>query len=303
MIDIVVPTYARSSILPQALKTVQDQVFQNWHCWIAEDGATTETREAVRPFLSDDRFSYIPGIHAGTPAIPRNRALLQGSAPYVSFLDDDDLWLPEKLEKQFEFMESHPDCVLLGCNAFLWSGKDSWNASLPLYFTKAPFGRIYYKALVRDNYLVNSTVLLRRSVLKRAGLLNETMLPAIGEDYEWWLRIGACGEIWLMPEPLVTYRVSLSSSIGSSLKGDRRRNYEIKARIYSFALKGAGATPSPLSRPEYAHYAALCRYERDFYEAGPRFGGRILFAIRSVLRRTFFPTAGLSGLLMEFISM
>jgi glycosyltransferase involved in cell wall biosynthesis len=237
--------------------------------------------------LEDERFRYLPGSTAGTPATPRNRAILEGNGPYVAFLDDDDLWLPEKLERQIGFMKSHPSCVLLGCNAFLWAGTGAWNPSLPLYFRKAPFGRVAYKALVRDNCFINSSVIVRRDVLQKSGLLNEALLPPIGEDYDLWLRIGVLGEAWLMPEPLVVYRVWPSSSIGSRSTSDRRRNYETKARIYSSALSGTGDIPSPLSYPENAEFAAACRYERDFYLAGPRCGGRLMYLIKVAIKKYF----------------
>ena len=108
LVDIIVPTYNRAEVLPKTLKSVQQQTFFDWRCFIAEDGETPETLAAVAPFLKDDRFVYLPGMHAGTPAAPRNRAIRQGSAPLIAFLDDDDLWLPEKLETQLSFMDQHP---------------------------------------------------------------------------------------------------------------------------------------------------------------------------------------------------
>ncbi len=287
VVDVIIPTRNRPALLPEALKSVQNQRYTHWRCWIAEDGETKETLDAVYPFLEDKRFRYLPGSTAGTPAAPRNRAILEGNSPYVAFLDDDDLWLPEKLEKQIDFMKSRPSCILLGCNAFLWAGTGVWNRSLPLYFRKAPFGQVAYKTLVRDNCFINSTVIVQRAVLQKSGPLNEAFLPPIGEDYDLWLRIGVLGEAWLMPDPLVVYRVWPSSSIGSRSKPDRRRNYEIKARIYSAALSGSGCIPSPLSFPENAGFAAACRYERDYYLAGPRCGGRLMFLIREAAKKYF----------------
>ena len=109
-VDVIVPTYKRYEILRETLAAVQDQTYSNFICWISEDGETGETQEAVRPFLTDRRFIYLSGPHAGSPASPRNRAMKKGESPFIAFLDDDDLWLPDKLATQVAFMQEHQDC-------------------------------------------------------------------------------------------------------------------------------------------------------------------------------------------------
>jgi len=97
-VDIIITTYKRYDLLREALKSVVNQSYPHWKCWIAEDGESKETYETVKPFLTDDRFKYLPGMHAGFPAVPRNRAIKQGNSKIIAILDDDDLWLPNKLE-------------------------------------------------------------------------------------------------------------------------------------------------------------------------------------------------------------
>lgn len=270
MVDIIVPTYNRTDLLPETLKSVRDQGFSNWRCWIAEDGETKETLDAITPFLKDPRFIYVPGEHAGFPAAPRNRAILQGKAPYIAVLDDDDLWLPQKLERQMAFMESHPGCVLLGTNAFVWDGVKPWNIS-PRYFKSEVLGKIHYRALFRQNYIILSSALVRRAALEQSGLFNERLNPPISEDYELWLRIGVLGEIWVLPEPYTVFRQTPLTYYSNP---DRRQKYQIAAGIFESVLRGVDNTPSPLSCPEHKQLAAACRRERDFYRAGPRFLGR-----------------------------
>ncbi|MBU4462428.1 MAG: glycosyltransferase, partial [Proteobacteria bacterium] len=282
-VDIIVPTYNRSDLLPETLKSVQDQTFSNWQCWIAEDGETKETLDAIKPFLEDDRFKYLPGKHAGFPATPRNRAIRKGNALYVALLDDDDLWLPEKLERQVEFLKSHPNCVLLGCNAFCWTGTGKWDES-PLYFKKNILGKIRYKELLYKNYIVHSSAMLQRTAIEQAGLYNETLNPPIGEDYELWLRMGVLGEIWVLAEPYTIYRETPQTYY---LKLDRRQNYQAAANIYEATLSGVGNKPSPLSYPENAHFADACRRERDFYLAGPRFLGRFRHKLTQKIKNIF----------------
>lgn len=282
-VDIIIPTYNRNDLLPETLKSVQDQSFSNWRCWIAEDGETKETLDAIKPFLEDDRFIYLPGEHAGFPATSRNRAICKGNAQYVAILDDDDLWLPEKLERQIKFLKSHPNCVLLGCNAFCWQETGKWDES-SLYYKKSNVEKINYKALLRQNYIIHSSAMLERTALEQTGLYNEILNPPIGEDYDLWLRIGVLGEIWVLPEPYVVFR---KTPLTYYSKLNRRQNYQAAANVFEAALKGAGDIPSPLSYPENAHLAMACRRERDFYLAGPRFLGRFRHELASKIKTIF----------------
>jgi len=284
-VDIIIATYNRAKLLIETLKSVVDQTYPHWRYWIAEDGETKETLDAVKPFLQDNRFIYLPGKHTGSPAAPRNRAIHQGDATFIAFLDDDDLWLPEKLERQAEFMEQNPDCVLLGTNAFCWSGAGNWKNLTQLYFQKKRnFGQISYELMVKDNYLILSSAMIRRTVLEQSGLFNETLSPPIGEDYGLWLRIGSLGEIWVIPEPLVVYRKSFSIYYPQL---DRHEKYQMRAKLLDSALRGVGGIPSPLSYPENERLAAACRYERDFYRAGPRFLGRLRHEMALKIKGSF----------------
>ncbi|MCD6486786.1 MAG: glycosyltransferase family 2 protein [Syntrophobacterales bacterium] len=282
-VDIIIATYNRPKFLKEALESVAGQTYSNWTCWIVEDGETGETFEAVKPFLEDDRFKYLPGEHVGFPAAPRNRGIRMGNARYVAILDDDDLWLPEKLGKQVGFLDSYPDCVLLGCNAFRWTGTGKWD-ECPLYFKKNIKEKIKYTELLRQNYLIHSSAILRRTALEQAGLYNESLNPPIGDDYELWLRVGVLGEICAFPEPYVVFR---QTPLTYYSKLDRSQNYQAAANVFEAALRGAGDMPSPLSYPENAHFADACRRQRDFYRAGPRFGGRLRHELMSKIKTIF----------------
>jgi glycosyltransferase involved in cell wall biosynthesis len=286
-VDIIIPTYNRASLLPETLKSVQAQTHEDWLCWIAEDGDSPETREAVRPFLIDKRFTYLPGKHIGYPAAPRNRAIRQGSAQFVAFLDDDDLWLPDKLEIQVKFLMHNEACVFVGTNAFRWNGNGP-KENAPIYHQKISFGLIPYEKLVQENVFIISSVLARRESLLQAGPFNETITPPIGEDYELWLRLGAMGETWMLANPLLIYRETAPSYYAKTMA--RKAKYQLRADIYSAALQGTADFPSPLATPEKKHYADLCRAERDFYHAGPRFMNRL----RRAVSRKLKPIAALS---------
>lgn len=259
--------------MQEALKSVANQSYPYWKCWIAEDGESEETYDVVKPFLQDNRFAYLPGIHAGFPAVPRNRAIRQGNALYIALLDDDDFWLPKKLEYQVNFLKNHPDCVVLGCNGFLWQGTGDIDKS-PLFIEREKLlGKITYNDFVNQNCINCSAIVFQRNAAQSAGLFNESPSLQPGQDYELWLRMGALGEIWNLAEPLAVCRETPSTHYEK--KPDRRDKYRSFANIYTYALEGVEGIPSPLSYPENAHLAEICRRERDFYLAGPKFLGRL----------------------------
>jgi GT2 family glycosyltransferase len=222
-------------------------------------------------------------MHAGFPAVPRNRAIKQGNSKIIAILDDDDLWLPNKLECQIDFLKDHPECILLGCNAYFWDGTDNWNKS-PLYFKKERLGKISYYKLLSQNYLIHSSLIFSRKAVEQSGLYNERLDPPIGEDYELCLRVGALGEIWSLPDPYVVYRQTPSTFYK---KLDRRDSYRAAVNVFESVLNGVDNVVSPLSYPENAHLAAACRNQRDFYLAGPRFMGRLRYEVLSKIKQFF----------------
>jgi GT2 family glycosyltransferase len=281
-VDIVIPTYNRRAELAQCLESVRDQTFRHWRCWIAADGEAEATREAVGPFLADERFALLPAPHTGLPAVGRNRGVARGGAKYVAFLDDDDLWLPEKLETQVRYLEEHPDCALLASNALSWTGGGPWDRSLPSYHPRPALGSIPYETLARDNPIVNSSAICPRAVLDRAGPLDEDPELRAFEDYGLWLRVGALGDVYVAPEPLVVYRNAPETSIRSQT--DLRRLDRTMARVHSSALRGAGGVASPLSAPENRACAQACRAQRDRYRAGSAGAVRRLLTAEGLAR-------------------
>jgi glycosyltransferase involved in cell wall biosynthesis len=256
-VDIIIPTYNRATVLPETLKSVQAQTFSDWRCFIAEDGETAATKAAAALFLQDGRFVYLPGQHTGKPAVPRNRAIRSGAAPFIAFLDDDDLWMPEKLESQISFMDQHPECVLMGADAYHWNGCTPIGYSLARYIQPPFAGKVDFEALAAINLIINSTAFMRRSVLSRSGLLNEEAALASCEDYEFWLRIAPLGEVWISDKVLVAYRDAPHSSIRGGIS--EQMIHQKLSCVYDAALQGDGMVPSPLTYPENKRLAALCR--------------------------------------------
>jgi Glycosyltransferases involved in cell wall biogenesis len=110
LVSIILPTFNRAHLLPRAVNSVLHQSYANWELLIWNDGSTDNT-EAVLNSYTDIRIHYFADINKGY-AHSLNQLILQTRGKYLAFLDDDDEWMPSKLEKQISILHRHPDVDL-----------------------------------------------------------------------------------------------------------------------------------------------------------------------------------------------
>ena len=104
-VSIITPTYNCARFIEETIRSVQAQTYTNWEMIISDDCSTDNTREVLAPYLeSDSRIKYICNEKNSGAAVTRNNALRVARGRWIAFLDSDDLWLPEKLQRQIEFM-------------------------------------------------------------------------------------------------------------------------------------------------------------------------------------------------------
>ena len=107
LVSIIMPSYNTAKFISETIDSVLMQTYTNWELIIVDDCSTDNTDEVVKSFLSDDRIKYIKNEKNSGAAFSRNRALREANGKWIAFLDSDDLWHPEKLEKQIRFMEKN----------------------------------------------------------------------------------------------------------------------------------------------------------------------------------------------------
>lgn len=105
LVSIIMPSYNTGKYITETIKSVQAQTYSIWELIIVDDCSSDETDLAVREFLADDRIIYVKNDKNLGAAESRNRALNIAKGRWIAFLDSDDLWYPEKLEKQIRFMK------------------------------------------------------------------------------------------------------------------------------------------------------------------------------------------------------
>ncbi len=106
LVSIITPSYNTAAYIAETIESVQAQTYTNWEMIIVDDCSTDDTDNVVQAFLSDTRIKYLKNNLNSGAAASRNRVLREAKGKWIAFLDSDDLWLPDKLEKQISFMEN-----------------------------------------------------------------------------------------------------------------------------------------------------------------------------------------------------
>ncbi len=209
-VSVILPTYNRASLLKYALDSVMSQTFRDLEVIVVDDGSTDETAEIVKSYSRGIRYLYVE--HSGLPSVTRNAGLRLTKGEHVAFLDSDDEWLPEKVERQVEVLETHPAIGLVCSNALTLEHGQTKPGRLYLRDDLGGSGWVLAK-LLRENFVITSTVLMRRSLFDRIGGFSEDPSLCALEDYDLWLRVAAVAEIYYVPEALAIYRDSPAASI------------------------------------------------------------------------------------------
>jgi len=194
-VSVIVPCYNVERYLKRALDSVFAQTYNNFRVYPVDDGSTDGTLRVLETYA--DRCCFVSQPHAG-PAAVRNRAIQMSGSPFVAFLDADDEWLPEKLERQIPLLKQDPT---LGLVCSLCAIHEAGSDTSPTFTTgdvPGP-GRLFEQS-VREGFVHTPTVVVRRRCLDDVGLFNESL--AVSEDRNLWLRIAARWRIAFLPEVL-----------------------------------------------------------------------------------------------------
>lgn len=207
-VSVIIPTFNRANYLKNSVQSVLSQTIKDLEIIVINNYSTDNTLEVISAF-NDERIKIINFKNGGVIARSRNQGMLQSSGKYISFLDDDDLWCPDKLEIQIKYMEEHPLSCLVYSNAIIIDEKGN-RKGLIIDQKKAKQGRIFLD-LLGGNFIPILTVLMKRELLESNGLLNEEPSLIAVEDYEYLLRAALKFDIGYINNPLAMYRVHSSS--------------------------------------------------------------------------------------------
>lgn len=183
-ISVIIPTYQRREKLKNTLKSLLSQTYKNYEVLVIDDGSTDGTREMVSLF-KDKRIIYNWQNNSGCPASPRNKGIHISKGDWIAFLDSDDAWEKNKLEVCYRHINFQVDFIyhdmqIKSADGHL-NGKNIISRQL-----KKP---VLKDLLINGNIIINSSVLVRKKLLKKIGGICEHKKLIAAEDYNTWLKI------------------------------------------------------------------------------------------------------------------
>ena len=199
LVSIITPVYNGEQYLSEAIESALAQTYKYFELLIVNDGSTDNSASIIKPFLKDSRVIYIEQKNAGVAAA-RNTAIKQARGKYIGFLDQDDLWLSNKLEVQIVSLEQNEsvalvhsklDCIDMQSNKIDYD----WDTEVSGYC---------FDTIFKKNRIAVLTVLIRKTIIDEIGLFNEQLSGT--DDYEMWLRVTLKYPISYIDQSLAFYR-------------------------------------------------------------------------------------------------
>jgi glycosyltransferase involved in cell wall biosynthesis len=256
-VSVIIPTYQSGKYITQAVDSVLSQSFGDYEIIIVDDGSTDDTHRILYPYLSSGKIRLITQPNRG-PAAARNNGMKNSIAEYVAFLDADDLWQSEKLEKQVTFLNQNPSIDLIYSDATIFSETQNWSKT---HFELSPPAkdRVFENLFIR-NFIPLLTTLVRRKVIEEVNGFDESFFGP--EDYDLWLRLCNKKNIEPMIERLAMYRIS-----SGQVTKQKIRMVENEIRVKE---KAFGYAPELLTAPRFVldpgYYNLLIRIAKLYLQ-------------------------------------
>jgi len=220
--SIIVAAYNAGPYIGAAIDSALAQTYHPIEIIVVNDGSTDDTERVLAPYAERKDIIYIRQENKG-PSAARNLAIGHSHGEFIAFLDADDTFMPEKVEKQAGFLIAHPEY------GFTYSGVWHYEEEHSEKFMR--LGGNYYSdgdvlpGLLEKNFIITLSVLLRRSAFDLAGLFDETRRRS--EDWELWFRLASHGvRFKYIDEPLAKCRLHA----GSLSRGDDGWGTKVKER-------------------------------------------------------------------------
>lgn len=196
LISVIIPVFNRYELALEAIQSVQNQTYEHTEIIIVDDGSTDNTGNISKL----ENIKYLKQEHTGFPGQVRNKGAIRSKGEFLAFLDSDDLFLKDKLEKQICFFNNNQHISICHTKE-IWQRDNKIISQAKQKHKKE--GDIFKDALVKC-IIGPSTVLLRRELFFKYGMFDPDI--EIAEDYEFWLRICSKNKIGYIDEPLIIKR-------------------------------------------------------------------------------------------------
>jgi glycosyltransferase involved in cell wall biosynthesis len=222
MVSVIIPTYNRSTLVREAVASALAQQDVALEVIVVDDGSVDDTAAVLKSFGSF--ICTVLQSHGGV-SYARNTGIRAAAGDWLAFLDSDDLWLPEKLREQLDFLEAHPEYKICQTEEIWIRNGHRLN---PKKYHRKPRGYCFSQLLERC-LISPSAVVVHRELFEEVGLFDEG-LPAC-EDYDLWLRIGYRYPIGLVEKPLTIKRGGHADQLSTAISALDRYRIQALAKL------------------------------------------------------------------------
>lgn len=244
LVSVVIPVYNAAAHLRETLDSILAQTYKNIEIVAVDDGSSDDSVAILQSY--GDRVVIVQQPNSG-PAAARNRGVAEAKGEWIAFLDADDLWQPDKLEKQLLGMG---DCNWAYTDSIFMGGINDGKRDSEL---SSKLSGNVLDELVCCNFIGTSSVMIRRDVFLNIGGFDQSLRSI--QDWDLWMRIASKHPITYINEPLVRYRVH-STSTSRSTRKTLPNHLKVIDKIFS--PEGVAAHKSHLKPVAKAKSMGIC---------------------------------------------
>lgn len=205
LVSIIMPSYNTAPYIAKSIQSVIDQTYKDWELIIVDDCSKDNTDEVIKPYLNDARIKYLENDRNSGAAVSRNYALREAKGKWIAFLDSDDLWMPEKLEKQIAFMEKngYHFSYTNYSEMDMKGNKTGVIVTGPKRITKTGMFNYCWPGCLTVMYDMEAVGLIQIADIKK------------NNDYAMWLKVCKRANCYLLDEELAMYRRGRVGSVST----------------------------------------------------------------------------------------
>lgn len=229
LVSVIMPSFNHAAYIGEAIESVLKQTYTNWELIVVDNFSQDATDQVVEQF-HDKRIQYVKFNNHGVIAAARNYAASYAVGEYIAFLDSDDIWREDKLVLQLDLFIQQAGGLGIGSNIeTIGAIKQSYNHFSRL--TQKAYWTFSLKDMLKTNWVVTSSMLIRRNHFIHLNGFDESPEYCFIEDIELWLRLLSLGgNILVINQPLVQYRVL--DKPGRDVRKLQKNRLKIAGKLY-----------------------------------------------------------------------
>ncbi|MEA3314362.1 MAG: glycosyltransferase family A protein [Campylobacterota bacterium] len=195
-ITTIIPTYNRAGFLNKTINSVLNQTIQPNEIIVVDDGSCDNTKDILEEFISKSQIIYIYQENKGVSSA-RNIGIKNAKYEWITFLDSDDIWELDKLEKQIDFHNKNKD-IFFSYTGELWLFN---NKIIKQKEHQEKRDGFCFEEHLENTLIGASTIMIKKSLFYEVGVFDESL--EVCEDYDLWLRVLYKYQVGLIEEPLI----------------------------------------------------------------------------------------------------